>query len=64
MVKKYLDAERLTYDDFIIFDDTLYEFNEVLGKKRLIRTDSRDGMLSKHMLNAMSLVGNWEKKNA
>lgn len=63
-VKKYLEAERLTYDDFLIFDDTDYRFNDVLGKKRFIRTDPKEGMLSKHMLNAMSLTGLWEKKNA
>lgn len=63
MVKKYLE-EAEHYDDCIIFDDTSYEFNDVLGKKRFIRTDSSDGMLSKHMLNALSLTGNWEKKNA
>lgn len=62
MVKKYLDAEHFTYDDFIIFDDTNYDFNTVLGKKRFIHTDPSEGMLSKHMLNALSLTGTWEKR--
>lgn len=64
MVKKYLEAERLTYDDFIVIDDTDYDFNRILGVKRFVKTDGHDGMLSKHMKNILSLTGNWEKKNA
>lgn len=63
MVKKYLEAERLTYDDFIIIDDTDYQFNRLLGSKRFVKMDSHDGILSKHMKNILSLVGNWEKRN-
>jgi hypothetical protein len=64
MVKKYLAAERLTYDDFIVIDDNNYGFNDVLGVKRFINTDPKDGMLTKHMMNMLSLTGNWEKKDA
>jgi hypothetical protein len=64
MVKKYLAAERLTYDDFVVIDDNNYGFNDVLGVKRFINTDPKDGMLTKHMMNMLSLTGNWEKKDA
>lgn len=60
-VKHYL--EQHPCDDFLLFDDTSYRFNEVLGKKRHVRTSPEDGMLSKHMLHALSLTGSWEKKN-
>lgn len=62
-VAEYLAAERLTYADFLIFDDTDYDFNRVLGVKRFIKTDPNDGLLTKHMKNTLSLTGNWEKKN-
>jgi len=62
VVKKYLDAERLTYADFLIFDDTDYKFNDVLGIKRFIQTDPQEGLLSKHMFKALSLTGNWKSK--
>ncbi len=63
-VADYLAAERLTYADFLIIDDTDYSFNKVLGVKRFIRTDAHDGMLTQHIKNIRSLTGNWEKKDA
>lgn len=59
-VKHYL--EQYECDDFLLFDDTAYDFNKVLGVKRHVRTSAQDGMLTKHMLHALSLVGTWEKK--
>lgn len=50
------------YDDYLIFDDTNYMFNETLPKKRWIRTDSENGLAVKQMKNVLSLVGEWEKK--
>lgn len=58
----YLDKYGLDVDDYIIFDDTRYNFKEVLGKNRLILTDPNDGLLYKHMKNAASIMGNWEKR--
>jgi len=60
-VKDYLEQYGTDVEDFILFDDTRYKFDEVLGKKRLIKTDSSDGLLFNHMLHAKSLMGNWEK---
>lgn len=48
--------------DYIIFDDTDYEFDRILGKKRFIRTDHDNGLLLKHMRNAMSIIGEWDTK--
>lgn len=50
------------YKDYIIFDDNDYNFQGVLGKKRLVKTSPEDGLLYKHMKNALSLTGTWEKK--
>jgi hypothetical protein len=61
-VKDYLKEYAPDVDDFILFDDTRYQFEQVLGKKRLVWTDSQDGLLFKHMLNAKSIMGNWKKK--
>lgn len=63
-VKDYLAAERLTYDDFMVIDDTDYKFNDVLGKKRFVQPDGHDGLLTKHIKNIRSLTGTWEKKDA
>ena len=60
-VADYL-AEFGPYEDFLLFDDSNYDFNRVLGKKRWIRCDSEDGLLSKHMKHAMAIMGQWEKK--
>lgn len=61
-VKDYLINYAHNYKDFLIIDDTDYDFNKVLGIKRFIKTDANDGMLFKHMKNAWSLTGNWDKK--
>lgn len=50
------------YNDFLLFDDSHYGFNEYLGKKRWIRCHPEDGLLSKQMKHALSLMGAWEKK--
>lgn len=61
-VKNYLEQCANFIDDFILFDDTQYDFDKILGKKRLVRTDSNDGLLFKHMLRAKAIMGNWKKK--
>lgn len=61
-VKDYLENFGSDVEDFILFDDNRYNFKEVLGKQRLVQTDSENGLLHKHMLNAKSLMGNWEKR--
>lgn len=61
-VKDYLENFATDVEDFVLFDDNRYRFNEILGKKRLVQTNSDDGLLHKHMLHANSLMGNWEKK--
>lgn len=61
-VKDYLENFATDVEDFILFDDNRYRFNEILGKKRLVQTNPDDGLLHKHMLHATSLMGNWEKK--
>ena len=61
-VKDYLENFATDVEDFVLFDDNQYRFNEILGKKRLVRTDPDNGLLHKHMLHATSLMGNWEKK--
>jgi hypothetical protein len=60
-IRDYL-LDRDDVDDYIIFDDNDYGFERVLGKKRLVRTDPDNGLLHKHMLNAKSIMGTWEKK--
>jgi hypothetical protein len=60
-VKDYLD-DFGPYDDFLIFDDSNYDYNQVLGKKRWIRCNAEDGILTKQMKHTLSLVGQWEKK--
>lgn len=50
------------YDDFLLFDDSNYDFNATLGIKRWIRCDSENGILVKQMMHAMSIMGQWEKK--
>jgi hypothetical protein len=62
-VKDYLETYATDVDDFVLFDDNRYRFNEILGKRRLVQTDADNGLLHKHMLNAVSLMGTWEKKN-
>lgn len=61
-IKDYLETFAPACKDFIIFDDNDYSFEAILGKKRLIKTDGENGLLFKHMLNALSLVGTWDTK--
>jgi len=61
-VKDYLENFGADVEDFILFDDNQYRFKEILGKQRLVRTDADNGLLHKHMLNAKSIMGNWEKR--
>ena len=62
-IKEFLEAYPI-YDDYIIFDDNDYGFKKVLGINRFVKTNPENGLLHKHMLNAKSLMGTWEKKNA
>jgi len=61
-VKDYLDMYGDAVADYILFDDNRHRFAEILGKQRLVLTDATNGLLHKHMLNAKSLMGHWEKK--
>lgn len=61
-VKDYLENFGYDIADFILFDDNRYQFNDVLGVKRLVHTDHENGLLYKHMMNAKSMMGNWSKK--
>lgn len=60
-VQEYLVNYGQDVKDYILFDDNRYRFNEVLGKKRLVQTDPENGLLYKHMMNAMSIIGQWNK---
>ena len=51
------------YKDYLLFDDSDYDFNRILGKKRWTRCHSEDGLLSAQMKRAMAIMGEWEKKN-
>lgn len=48
--------------DFIIFDDTDYDFNNHLRIKRFVKTDPANGMLFKHMRDAWAMMGTWDRK--
>lgn len=48
--------------DFIIFDDTDYGFNRIIGKKRWIRTTEENGLTHKNMLDALSIMGTWDAR--
>lgn len=61
-IKNYLEVFAPTCQDYLILDDSDYGFNDVLSKKRFIKTDSDNGMLFKHMKDAWSLMGNWDRK--
>lgn len=61
-IRDYLAEYGSHISDFIIFDDNDYGFEKVLGKRRCVFTDPADGLLHKHMLNAMSIMGTWDKK--
>lgn len=60
-VRMYLQDYAADVEDFILFDDNAYNFESALGKRRLVRTDPDNGLLHKHMLNALSLMGTWQK---
>lgn len=59
-VKEYLELQK--YDDFLVIDDNDYNFNNILGRKRFIKTDPRDGMRAKDFEKILSLTGMWRKK--
>lgn len=59
-VLEYLETYKP--DDYIVFDDNRYRYNDVLPSRRLVLTDPNDGLLTKHMKNALSIMGTWEKK--
>ena len=61
-IKYYIENFTPDLIDYIIFDDDDYGFERVLGKKRFIKTSGEDGLLSKHMKNAMSIMGMWKEK--
>jgi hypothetical protein len=61
-VKEYLELYGADIEDYILFDDNAYQFDRILGKRRLVRTDPENGLLYKHMLNAQSIMGTWEKR--
>lgn len=61
-VKHYLENYGQDVTDYILFDDNEYNFDQILGKKRLVRTDHENGMLYKHMTHAMSIMGPWHPK--
>ena len=61
-IQEFLQLYGKDITDFIIFDDNDYDFKQILGKNRLIRTDANEGILSKHMLDARSMMGTWVTK--
>lgn len=62
-IKDYLDNFGAKTEDYIIFDDIDFSFERVLGQRRLVQTDPENGLLHKHMLKAMSMMGVWDKRN-
>jgi hypothetical protein len=61
-VVHYLENYGTDVKDYILFDDNAYNFNKVLPKKRLIQTNPENGLLYRHMTDAMSIMGNWSEK--
>ena len=59
-IKDYLENYAPGCKDYLIFDDNDYDFNEILGKKRLVKTHCYDGLLFKHMEKAWSIAGQWD----
>ena len=47
--------------DFIVVDDSRYKFNELLPKKRFVKTDPENGFMKKSILNMLSLAGAWKE---
>ena len=61
-VRDFLNSHYPHVQDFILFDDNRFRFKEVLGKGRLVQTSENDGLLYKHMKDALSIMGNWERR--
>ena len=61
-VKDYLQIYATDIKDFILFDDNRFRFKEILGKNRLIQTNSDNGLTYKNMKDAHSLMGQWEPR--
>lgn len=61
-IADYLINFGINTKDYLILDDSDYGFNDVLGRKRFIRTSSTDGMLFSHMKDVWSLIGAWNRK--
>lgn len=62
-VLQYLkDFGEFEVEDFLLFDDTPYQFNALLGKKRFVQTDANNGVLLKHVQHTKSLTGPWSKR--
>lgn len=62
-MKDYMEMYTPDLVDYIVIDDNDYGFEEVLRKKRHIKTDPINGMLLRHMHDAMSLMGTWKEKH-
>lgn len=62
-IKDYLEAYAPHHKDYMIIDDTDYGFNDILAKKRFVKTDPDNGMLLRHMKNAWALTGTWDRKD-
>lgn len=61
-VKEYLNDYGSGTKDFLVLDDSDYNWDKALPVKRWVKTDSENGLLWKHMRDAMSMMGTWEKK--
>lgn len=61
-IQDYLANHAPGCKDFIIFDDSDYNFNKILGVKRFVKTDADNGVMFKHMRNAWALMGLWDKR--
>ncbi len=59
-ISEYIKTYDKDVKDYLIFDDTDYNFNNVLERKRFIKTDSHDGLLYKHMIKALTIIGEWK----
>ena len=59
-VKEYLDSRDV--DDFLIFDDYGYNYNIALRRRRHIKTDPEEGLLTKHMKKTLAITGEWDKR--
>jgi HAD domain in Swiss Army Knife RNA repair proteins len=61
-VKAYLDEFGFSCQDFILFDDNDDGFEQALGKRRLIKTSTDNGLTLKNMNDALAMIGNWNYK--